>query len=124
MAKIRGSVAVEFALVFPLVVLFLYGVMEVGRAYWVYHTLQEMAASATRYAMVHEKASIAVLTNVAESELIILDPNDVTISATRTTVGTVDFVEITATYDFTPVVNFVFISTITLTGRSRVPIIY
>jgi Flp pilus assembly protein TadG len=48
----RGSAAVEFALVAPLLFLLLFGVVEFGRAWWAKNSLQYAAERAARYAVV------------------------------------------------------------------------
>ena len=47
-AKRRGSSAVEFAVVAPLLLLFLFGALELGRAVMVQHMLQEAAQAGCR----------------------------------------------------------------------------
>ena len=49
----RGAVAVEFALVIPVLLLILFGVMDFGRAMFVKNALTNAAAQAARVASVH-----------------------------------------------------------------------
>jgi Flp pilus assembly protein TadG len=48
----RGSVAIEYAIVLPVLLLFLLGVMDVGRLLWAYSTLHRAADSAARCAAI------------------------------------------------------------------------
>ncbi len=118
----KGSVAVEFAFVFPLFVMFLFGIIDVGRAYWVFNTLQEAAESTARHAMVNEGMSLADIETWGSNNIIALNPTDVTFSATGTTVGSDYFLKVDATYNFKFLVGIVFsAAAVDLTGSSRVP---
>ena len=48
----RGTSAVEFALVMPIFVLIIIGVLEISRAIWIHGTVAHAAREGTRYAMV------------------------------------------------------------------------
>lgn len=47
----RGSVAVEFAMILPILLTLMLGVMEFGRAMWIRQTLQYAVESAARTAL-------------------------------------------------------------------------
>jgi Flp pilus assembly protein TadG len=51
--KEEGSAAVEAALVLPILLLFMIGSVEFGRALWTYHTMLLAVEEAGRYAMVY-----------------------------------------------------------------------
>lgn len=51
--KEEGSAAVEAALVLPILLLFIIGSVEFGRALWTYHTMLLAVEEAGRYAMVY-----------------------------------------------------------------------
>jgi Flp pilus assembly protein TadG len=51
---LRGQALVEFALVFPLFLLFLFGLIEVGRVIYLYNAFNEAAREAARYASVEQ----------------------------------------------------------------------
>ena len=52
-SKPRGQAMVEFALVFPIFILLLVGMFDLGRVVWVNDTLATAAREAVRYAIVH-----------------------------------------------------------------------
>jgi hypothetical protein len=52
-AKPRGQAMVEFALVFPIFILLMVGMFDLGRVIWVNNTLATAAREAARYAIVH-----------------------------------------------------------------------
>ena len=45
----RGSAAIEFGLAFPLLVMLLAGIADLGRALWLHHALAKSAEAAGRY---------------------------------------------------------------------------
>lgn len=53
--KERGAVAVEMAIILPLLCLILFGIIEFGRAYNVQVSLSQAAREGARYAAVHYK---------------------------------------------------------------------
>jgi hypothetical protein len=52
-SKQRGQAMVEFALIFPIFILLLVGLFDLGRVIWVNDTLATAAREAARYAIVH-----------------------------------------------------------------------
>lgn len=52
LARERGSVLVEFAVVIVVLLTIMFGIMDFSRALYVYHFLSEAAREASRYAMV------------------------------------------------------------------------
>jgi hypothetical protein len=57
-AKPRGQAMVEFALIFPIFILLLVGIFDLGRVIWVNDTLATAAREAARYAIVHGEKSL------------------------------------------------------------------
>ena len=53
-ARSRGQALVEFALIFPLIVLILFGVMDLGRAIYAYNTIGNAARVGARVAAVNQ----------------------------------------------------------------------
>lgn len=58
----RGQALVEFALVLPVLLLLILGLMDVARAVWQENTLAYAAREATRYAIVHGSGSDTPIT--------------------------------------------------------------
>jgi len=50
--KIKGVITLEFALVFPMFLVLIFGVMDFGRLFFAYHTLQYATREGARLAMV------------------------------------------------------------------------
>jgi hypothetical protein len=57
-SKGRGQAMVEFALIFPIFILLLVGLFDLGRVIWVNDTLATAAREAARYAIVHGAKSL------------------------------------------------------------------
>ena len=119
----KGSVAVEFALIIPVALMILVGIIEVGRAMWVRTSLQFVAEEGARYMMVHQNASDADLSAFALEKLVGVDPASVELSLVRETLDGTDFVTINATFQFQYVVSLITGEPFTLTGSSRAPLL-
>ncbi len=50
----RGGVALEFAFALPVLLLFIFGVFEIGRAFWTQTTLEYAVEEAARFAIVND----------------------------------------------------------------------
>jgi Flp pilus assembly protein TadG len=53
----RGSVAIEYAIILPVLLLFLLGIMDVGRLLWTYSTLHRASDSAARWCAIQPTTS-------------------------------------------------------------------
>gem|GEM_PF-2022574 len=63
----RGAVAVEFALILPVLILFLYTLVEVGRGVWTHNVLQLAVEEAARFASANPTATASEVSAVAEA---------------------------------------------------------
>jgi Flp pilus assembly protein TadG len=114
----RGSTAVEFALVLPLLMGFVLGIIEFGRAMWIRQTLQYAVETASRTALADAALSTSAISAAVTSNLLGLQgvaPN-VVVSSTATQIS------ITATYQFTFLVpDLLPFGPLTLTAQSKTP---
>lgn len=83
----EGAAAVEFALIFPALVLLLYGLMEVARALYSWNSLQLMADEASRWAAVRPAASAADVATVARRFGAGIAPDDLTVTVDTAAAG-------------------------------------
>jgi Flp pilus assembly protein TadG len=118
-----GSVAVEFALIIPVALTILVGIVEVGRALWIRVSLQFAVEEGARYMMVHQNAADADLTAFALDKLAGIDPDSVDLSLLRETVDGTDFVTVSATFQFYYVASLMTGEPFLLTGSSRAPLL-
>lgn len=79
----RGAAAVEFALVLPILLLLVVGILEFGRAYHVQTTLSNAARDGVRVMALQNSVSAAKLAAKASSPLPLAD-GQITVSVTPT----------------------------------------
>ncbi|HYD29618.1 MAG TPA: TadE/TadG family type IV pilus assembly protein [Azospirillaceae bacterium] len=118
-----GTSAVEFALVAPVVLILLTGIIETGRLFWIQNTLQYATEEAARWAMVNQAAGEAEMVAYAQSKLTGLNPAGVAVTASPETVDGTSYVTIQATYQFSYAISLLPGGSLTLTGSTRVPLI-
>lgn len=103
-----GAAALEFALVAVPLVLFTFGIMEVGRALFMQQSLSHATDIAARMLYVEPSTPVADLRTAIVDELFLGDPDllNVTLSAANTVTGTARFRTMTLSvdYDFLSVV--------------------
>lgn len=75
METIRGTAAIEFAFVFPVLLLIIFGCIELGFVLWAQSALNYGATYAARYAYVHPTASASTIQNFALSTINFPDAN-------------------------------------------------
>lgn len=115
----RGAAAVEFALVLPILLLLVIGILEFGRAYHVQTTLSNAARDGVRVMALQDSASAARAT-VADSapSLTLTDAMiEVTPSSCSSSTTAPGQVSVTISYPFELVSGFLPIDDFTLTGR-------
>lgn len=120
----RGATAVEFALVVPVFLAMTLGVVELGRALWIKATMQHAVELTTRYFMVNNSASDAILQTYVTARLADSGMNTADFSFSPigdTTISGTVYKEITITHAFTGIVEIVKFPAISLTAKARVP---
>ena len=102
-----GATAVEFALVAVAFMTLVFGIMETGRIMWVQNAIQYGIENAARYAIVNEGASDFELEEVATDSLAAMSVASAPLEMTVTTFNQndTDFVQIDATYSYSPMVT-------------------
>lgn len=98
-----ASVAVEFALLLPVYIAVIFGIIEFGRMIWIRNTLEFAAEQAARYGAVRSaSATAATIETYARSQMLGIDPADANLDFTVTPCGTT--VTVVGTYNFTTLV--------------------
>ncbi len=113
MRRDRGATIVEAALVLPLLVMLVFGVVEFGRAYNAQVTLTHAAREGVRELAITQNPSAA--SDRAKAAATSLDASQLSVSATNCSAGT--SAELTISYPFTYEIPFVGSQTVTLTGE-------
>ena len=119
---ISGATAAEFALVFPLAVLFLLGAVEMGRMLWLQNSLQYAAEQAVRCAVVNTAtcSSASAIEQYAANLVYGTPVSSTVFSVTYPSGG----VQVSASLSFTPLIPVQFILaplSFTLTAQSYRP---
>ncbi len=65
----RGTTAIEFAILAPVLLAFLLGITEFGRAFWIRQTLQFAVEEAARAALVNSALSASDISNLVTADL-------------------------------------------------------
>jgi len=121
-----GATAVEFAFVSMGFLMFVFGIFEVGRIYWSWNTLQYAVENSTRYALTHENALEEELQDYVRSEMRGLRTNagNPEINVSWEEVSGVNFIKITAVYDFDVITPLLpeRLNSLDLTSTSRLPV--
>ena len=98
-----GSVAVEFALLLPVYIAMIFGIMEYGRLIWTRNTMEFAAQTAARYGAITSGATNATVAAYALTQLLGISSTGITFTATVaassvTVVGTTSFSSMISAY--------------------------
>lgn len=122
----RGATAVEFALVFPILLMMMALIMETGQAIWVQNLMQLGCDEAARYAAANPSATTSQITDVAEGMLTITsDTPAFTVTLTAASPTAPAFASCSATYDYPIRIPMVSqgLTTVTMTASTRMAMI-
>lgn len=125
-----GAAAVELAILLPTILLFVFGIYEFGRLFWIQSSLQFAVEQAGRWAIANKAASAASIQTQCDNFLANVRLSSVTCNVTTTTITSsanlaIPYNVITANFTFGFVTGLPFSTltgtTITLRGKSQVP---
>lgn len=117
----EGATSVEFALIAPIFLVFVYGLLEFGRVLFTMAVLYFAAEEASRFSVVNYTATTTEIRQVAENKFLLIDTAKISKFEVTSVLNTVDqtkLVTIDIVYAFTPLVPLVW-TTINLRGHSR-----
>ncbi|HLO77311.1 MAG TPA: TadE/TadG family type IV pilus assembly protein [Magnetospirillum sp.] len=97
-----GAMAVEFALLLPVLLLMLTGILEFGRAMWIRQDMQFAVEEAARYALANDTASVTAISAKVSARLGAVGPAGVPMTVTTTVDA--DAITVTASADFATVI--------------------
>jgi Flp pilus assembly protein TadG len=120
----RGAAAVEFALVAPVFLMFVLGIMDVSRLFFIKNLMEYGVEQAARYVMVNPDVTQSALETYADSQVSGLFTG-ITFTADAPGDDVVDDVHyrtITASYSFSYMMPFVTIGALPLSATSRTPV--
>ncbi len=117
----KGTAAIEFGIIGLVLIIGTVGIIEVGRALFMFNELAHAADRAARVVMLNFEVAESDLTDVVrDGDLLTgLIPADVVVGSALPVTGAV-FRVVTLTYPFTPMVSDLTIGSATLTATRRV----
>ena len=119
----RGVAALELGLTLPILMLFLVGLIELSRILWTDNALQLAVDDTGRYVLANPAATDDQITTYASHHLASVDATQVMLAVQREISGGVNFVTITATLPYETLTQLIPLGVITLSGKSRIPLI-
>ena len=117
----RGAAMVEFALVLPILIMLLFGIIELGRAFYTWSLMSEAVREGARAGVVelNNTTAVNVATQVANNFLIAVAlPGTAVSSSIVTLSGSIKAVNVQANFAFQPLGLNGVIPPFTLTARS------
>ncbi|WP_316228315.1 pilus assembly protein [Bradyrhizobium sp. SZCCHNR1039] len=113
--RLRGAVAIEYGFVLPVLLLFTFGIIDIGRLLWTFTTLSRATEAAARCAAVNSTAcaNTGLIQNYAVGEAWGLDVTAAAFTVTQPACGK----QVSATYTFQFVIPW-FYGTSTLGGAN------
>ncbi len=118
----KGSIAVEFALIMPILLVFMLGIIEFGRVMWIKSSLQYSVGKTARYVITNSDATDAEITAYAEGYVYGISSDGITFTSSTEEEDGVVFLTITAAYTFEPFVDFLSFGDMDIEGKTRLPI--
>jgi Flp pilus assembly protein TadG len=121
----RGQGLVEFALVIPILLLVIFGIIDFGRAVYAYSTIGNAARTAGRVAIVSQTPSSITTAAINQAVALGIKTTDVTTTYSCGSTYSIDcIVSVTVTYQFhaiTPVIGQIW-QTINMSSTTQLPI--
>lgn len=120
----RGATAVEFALVAPVFLMFVLGLMDLGRLFYIKNLMQYAVGQSARYVVVNPTITQSALETYAQSQVSSMF-GDITFTADvpgTDVVGSVSYRTISASYTFNYMLPLVTLTDIPLSATIRTPV--
>jgi Flp pilus assembly protein TadG len=128
----RGQGLVEFALIFPIMILLIVAIFDAGRLVFAYNDITNAARAGARVAIVNQGSGVAAATTVQQATSLGLSAADVTVSYLTSDLGAACaapydlgcVAEVSVTFDWraiTPLIGSL-IGPVSLTTETRMPI--
>lgn len=119
-----GVAAVEFALIAPIFFMMIFGIIDMGRVYWLISSMEYAVEGAGRYAMLNTSATSQQVIEEAQDNLYVINQNSVTFTTSTSSSSGINYMTIQAqaSFNFLPPAMFNY-GTIALTRTATVPLL-
>jgi Flp pilus assembly protein TadG len=105
----RGQSLLEFAIILPVLLIIVAGVLDIGRLYFSYVAVTDAASEGAAYAANHPTSETLIVARARDASNIAADQSEIEFQCpTCPTVGSGDPVTVSVTYSFTlatPIIN-------------------
>ena len=123
----KGQSIVELAVLFPLLMMLLMGLLDLGRAYYIMIALRDAAEEGATYAAIHpnDQTGIKARATDASGDLVVINADNIQIAAVSFVPGAPITITVNYQYDFYMPLAQPFLPEggLTLRGRAIHPII-
>jgi Flp pilus assembly protein TadG len=119
----RGATAVELALVFPLFIMIVLGIIEIGQALRLWNEVQHALGRAVRLVNVNASTTPSEITSAMRSYLTDVDADSLTVTATPVTISGITHIKISVGFPFEIILPFTDISTVTINVDRTAPVL-
>ena len=119
----KGTTAVEFAMVGTLMLLMLFGIIELGRIFWTQNAVQSAIELTARRYIVSTSMSDSELQDYARAAMtsMQLDGSRLTLTVTKTTSQSIKFIQLDGAYAYSPLGTLITqFTNLSLKARSRI----
>lgn len=117
----KGTSAIEFALVFPLFLLFVFGVLEFGQGLKVYNELASAASRASRMVMLDDSVTNTVIEARIREVLSGFAADQLQVTLSTDTVSGKEYRVVSISYPYQFATPFLDAIDVTLSATSRTP---
>jgi Flp pilus assembly protein TadG len=100
-----GSVAVEFAMIAVIFITSLLAIIEVGRAFWMYNTLEYAVEASARYYLTHRTMTNSEITTYVANQMgVNISTTPLTVTVTKTVVSGINQIEVDGDYTYSAII--------------------
>ncbi len=120
----RGSTAVEFAMILPIMATMMIGAMEMGRYFLAFNSISSATEQLARYAMITPNVTTTQLTSQMQQYLSGVDPSDVSLAFSNEAdpVSGLTFQVVDVSLPHETIIPFIDMGATTIRSRMRTPL--
>jgi len=118
-----ATLAIEFGILFPVLILIVLGALEFGRALESRNQMSHALSRAVRVVNLDAGQTTTAIADLMAAYLDDFDADDLTITAVSTTISGIDYMDISVTFPFDVIIPFSTVSGVTLNVDTRVPVL-